>query len=161
MFLATPLLFYLAFLEGEPGSEYTVNYKDFQIPISVDPDRREEMEQIRLFISTDRGKTWKQAKSVSVEKKSFHFHAPSDGIYMFKIQTVFKDKHVIPEDINDGPPALKVRVQTTKEAVLHKAKNPDEEIATLREQVESLQKEVAAVRSKLSELEKKLGKSKP
>jgi hypothetical protein len=160
MFFATPLFFCLAglYLETEQGSHFTIDYKDFQIPITVDLDLREKMEEIRLFVSTDRGKTWKQVTSVSVDKKSFDFHAPKDGLYLFKAQTVFKDMHVVPEDISDGSSALKIRVQTTKKAALDNAENSEEEIATLREQVETLEKELTAVRKKLEEVEKKLAK---
>ncbi len=157
--------FFCATLATMVGTEensptFTINDKNFKIPIYVDPERLPEIKQIRLFVSTDKGKTWKQIKSVPVGKGSVNYYAPKDGLYWFKIQAVRKDKQLDPEDIDEVPPSLRVLVQTTGEA-RQSPESPEKEIAKLRAHADSLQMEISDLRGKLAELEKKLGEGKP
>jgi hypothetical protein len=58
MVFAAPIFFCLALgTSWEPEYQLTriIDYKSFRIPIRLDPDQREEMEQICLFVSTDNG----------------------------------------------------------------------------------------------------------
>jgi hypothetical protein len=89
-----------------------VQSRDFAMPLTLDPDRRDTVKEIRLFVSEDRGKTWKHEKDYKPTDKRVLFSAPRDGVYWFAVQVVSKDGKKDPAELNDLTPAQKVYVNT-------------------------------------------------
>ncbi|MCC7086879.1 MAG: hypothetical protein IT427_17915 [Pirellulales bacterium] len=67
--------------------------------------------QIQLYVSTDRGTTWKLSQSVSIQTRNFDFRAPAEGEYGFLIREVDRQGHINLEPT--GPPQLQVVVDVT------------------------------------------------
>src|SRR5947209_15217480 len=60
--------------------------RDFQIPLAINPDTRDQLGQITLFVTSDQGKTWKVAGQITPEQNHFRFKAPGDGLYWFDVR---------------------------------------------------------------------------
>jgi len=41
-----------------PSQEFFLESRDFKIPIKIDPRRRNDLLELTLFVSRDRGSTW-------------------------------------------------------------------------------------------------------
>ena len=64
------------------------NQPAFQIPLDIEPAVRQQLKEIRLFVSRDQGKTWQQRESAKPEQNGFVFHATEDGQYWFCVAAV-------------------------------------------------------------------------
>ncbi len=134
-------------------SVYTIQHRAFRVPVQVE-SRRAEIEQIALFVSTDQGKTWKEAGVIGPDEDSFRYLAADDGLYWFAVQITLKDKTKEPAELGLLQPALKVNVETPKKPEWQPA------IAELDEEVKQLRSEVKRLRERIAALEKSL-KDKP
>jgi RNA polymerase sigma factor (sigma-70 family) len=101
-----------------------INERNFCIPINTDSSRRGDLECLRLFVSSDKGKTWKLVDEITPERKSFTFTAPADGIYWFTVESVAKNGTKSPEDLRAASVQLKVMVDTSAPSELRKAADP-------------------------------------
>jgi hypothetical protein len=92
----------------------TIAMKDraIQIPIQFNPARRQEIQELRLFVSTDQGRTWTQEARAKPTDQFFSFYAPQDGIYWFAVSITDIRGNREPADVNQMPPGLKVLVDT-------------------------------------------------
>jgi hypothetical protein len=71
----------------EPGDDVTFSpAASFEIPVTITRNKH-RLRQLRLFVSTDKGKTWQQAASIRPTATAFHFDAEHDGLYWFTVQT--------------------------------------------------------------------------
>lgn len=61
---------------------------------------------VKLYLSQDQGATWKQISDAKPEVQFFNYHAPSDGEYIFSIQTIDTRGRAWPQ----GPPQPELRV---------------------------------------------------
>jgi len=95
----------------EPG-EYTLETRDFELPVRVIPERRGEIGSILLFLSEDRGRTWKQVDTAAPDKKGFPFKANRDGSFWFAIQIVDKEGNRDPQDVSRTTNIIKVLIDT-------------------------------------------------
>ena len=84
----------------------------FSIPFRISPAREEATQpiEVQLFISEDRGASWRLESRVKPEQGSFTFQAPRDGEYWFAIRTVDRQNRLRPE--GNPTPELRVRVET-------------------------------------------------
>ena len=87
---------------------YTVPTRAFKIPFRASNDA----DHIVLYISSDKGRTWREYAKAAPTKNRFIVHTPSDGMYWFTAQTVDRNKQCNPPDIRKTPPHLKVKVDT-------------------------------------------------
>src|SRR5260370_279399 len=114
------LLFIGLALAGDPielpKDVFEVQARAFDIPIQVNPNRRDTIERIRLFVSVDRGKTWKHAQDCQPTDEQVSFTAPKDGLYWFAVQTVLKDNKKEPAE-KDLAASLKVYVNAERKAL--------------------------------------------
>jgi beta-lactamase regulating signal transducer with metallopeptidase domain len=92
---------------------YVSRTRRFTLPIQVDPKRALDLREIRLYSSTDEGKSWQQTASVPPWSTGFDFNAPADGIYWFAVCTVGKDGKESPAPAAGMAADAKVRVDTT------------------------------------------------
>ncbi len=85
----------------------------FSIPFNVQPSLPAEQQpaQVQLYVTTDRGATWRLAQTISPQAKNFDFRAQTEGEYGFLIRTVDRGGRITPEAA--GAPELRVIVDTT------------------------------------------------
>jgi hypothetical protein len=132
-----------------PKDVYEIPTRMFAMPLRVNPDRRDKIEKIRLFVSEDRGKTWKQKKDYKPSDKKVIFTAPHDGFYWFAVQKVLKVGDKVPAELDDLIPAMKVYVNS-KQRTRKTQKSYEElerEVEQLRTTVERLQKKIKQLES--------------
>jgi hypothetical protein len=169
----------LAFMAdpGElPGVVCTINVRSFAIPVEILPDQQRDIKNVRLFVSTDQGRTWKQNQDIKPSDRSVKFTAPRDGQYWFALQTKLKSGVTFPPDRTALLPLLKVQVNTEAPEVLKVMPSEDlrtegrlvqipkpsedlqREVEELRKTVEQLQLqiEVEQLRNTIDELQKQL-----
>jgi hypothetical protein len=123
---------------------YSIHSRSFKIPLQVDPARADDISQITLFVSSDRGQTWQEVETVRPGKEFFRFVAPGEGPYWFTTQVVTKVGLRDPEDVSKPSSILKVMVDTRpppKVVAKPSPSRPDD--SDLRARVERLEKRLA------------------
>lgn len=102
---------------GASGTDHwATNQRNLSVPIKF-VERRTEIKQLILYVSTDQGKSWSESAVAGPDKESFPFYALTDGMYWMKLCIVSKDGTRSPKDISKGDPALKILVDTLKPVV--------------------------------------------
>jgi hypothetical protein len=138
----------------EAGVE-EIQSKHFLMPLRIDPARGDEIEKVRLFVSRDRGKTWKHCRDYDTTAEHVAFSAPRDGVYWFAVQTVLKDGIIDPPDLGGLAPAMKVYVNTGRRAL-----KPRKSYEELEQEVAQLRKTVEELKGRIRDLEPWKGRSK-
>jgi beta-lactamase regulating signal transducer with metallopeptidase domain len=93
----------------------TINQRNFKIPFQVpvlDSRQKPALRAVILFVSTDQGRTWREAAITNADADAFSFYAPADGEYWFSICFVDKEGNRQPSEINKARAELKVLVKT-------------------------------------------------
>ena len=125
-----------------------IHTQDFAMPLHIDPAREDNIERIRVFVSQDRGKTWKHQKDYKPANARVVFSAPQDGFYWFSLQIVFKDGKMEPPDRDDLVAMQKVFVNSERKAL-----KPRKSYEELQQEAEDLRKEVEQLKRRIAELE--------
>jgi hypothetical protein len=87
-------------------------YRDrINLPILLEPKAREQTARICLFVSTDRGRTWKIDQEKDGRWVLFAFKPRGEGEYWFSVQIIEKSGRRHPEDVAKEEPSLKVLLQ--------------------------------------------------
>jgi hypothetical protein len=107
----------LVLAAGPTPDVWPINQSTFKIPVHVDLAHRAAIKELRLFVSNDEGKTWKQTATATPDQEAFPFTAPSDGVYWFTVCAIDQQNNQDPADIYRVPPSQKILVDTTKPAV--------------------------------------------
>ena len=96
-----------------PTAPIHTNKNRFRIPFHYDSAELARLgaREIRLYVSRDRGATWKQVQAVAPDAGKFHFQSAGDGEYWFIVRTLDSKNHLHPEG-NVADPGLKVIVDT-------------------------------------------------
>jgi hypothetical protein len=130
------------------GGELEFATRDVRLPTGSDPDRVKGWDKVRIYVSSDRGKTWASAGEYAPSASEVRYQAPRDGEYWVAAQFVRTDGRAEPA----GPEGLtarwKVRVETTRPSV-----RPDPPPADLREEAIALRREVERLRQRVRDLE--------
>lgn len=89
------------------------NQHRFRIPYHSDPAELQRLgaREVQLFVTTDRGATWRLAQSVPPTTGKFAFEAPSDGEFWFSVRTLDGFNRLHPQT-GGMTPGLKVMVDT-------------------------------------------------
>jgi hypothetical protein len=98
---------------GAPDTSY-INQGQFQIPISVRPERRADIRELVLYVSRDKGQTWAPEARATPDKPGFPFYAAGDGVYWFSVAIIDKQGRQDPVDIYTAPVGQHVVVDTRK-----------------------------------------------
>lgn len=123
---------------------YEIKTQQFAIPFLVDFDARERIEKILLFISEDKGKTWKRETDIKPSDHHIIYTAPHDGLYWFAVQSVLKDGKREPAKLDDLVPAMKVCVNSEKmtRKSQKSCEGSERDVEQLRGTVEQLEKKI-------------------
>lgn len=96
----------------EPSGGPTARPKSVRIPVSVAEAAREGLASLNLFVSLDRGKTWRLAETITPEDKpAFRFNTAGQGTYWLACQTVSKGGRKLPGSVEALAPAIVVTVK--------------------------------------------------
>jgi hypothetical protein len=111
-----------------------VNFDKFAIPITIDQAKLADIQEFKLWVSTNEGRNWNLAgSSISdrekILKDGFPYHAAGDGVFLFAIQVVYKGGRVDPPDIYSATGAQKIVVDKVKPDIKLTAERKGEEIA--------------------------------
>lgn len=96
---------------GEDETAY-LKQRTFLIPIEVAADEGSGIQELRLFVSSNRGGSWTQVAKVDPSQRSFRFKAKVDGEYWFSLALVDASGQMDPPDPSMQEPGLKVVVDT-------------------------------------------------
>jgi hypothetical protein len=97
----------------EPDAFY-FHQRQFKLPFNVE---QKNVVQVRLYVSSDQGRTWHLTANAAPEDRHFVFSAPSDGMYYFAVQTVFPQNKMVPQNLEDLRANRRVMVDTLPPAV--------------------------------------------
>jgi hypothetical protein len=100
-----------------PDEIVPLNQRSVRFPIDIKPERRPEIAQLTLYVSSDQGRSWNQEAVVTPDKGEFNFYAKGDGEYWLRIATVNRLGKQEPEDIRKGPPPQKILIDTQRPIV--------------------------------------------
>lgn len=105
----------VTFAESTPVQPVHTNKTRFRIPYGFDVQELRELQaqEIRLYVSEDRGLHWKHIQSVTPVEGRFDFQAPHDGEYWFAVRTVDGQNQLHPSG-NTIEPGLKVVIDTDR-----------------------------------------------
>lgn len=94
-----------------------MNGRTFDIPITLDAQRRPQVKRLQLYVSTDLGRTWNPTASAPPEQDKFTYSAPEDGTYWFTVCLVDAVGNQTPPTPFGVAPSLQVLVDTVKPLV--------------------------------------------
>ncbi|MFT3882342.1 MAG: hypothetical protein QM703_22160 [Gemmatales bacterium] len=86
--------------------------KAFEIPFTIEKERRADLAKINLFVSTDSGRTWRLQESCHPTAEAVTFVSDRDGEYWFSVQLVSKSG-ALSAEVKDLAAQLKVRIDTS------------------------------------------------
>lgn len=89
----------------------------FKIPIHVAADKKDLIKELFLYVSTDRGATWRRIQTAKPTDQSFTFRAQTDGEYWFSLAYVDQNDKTEPSDVRTHPPDLQVVIDKTPPAI--------------------------------------------
>jgi hypothetical protein len=98
---------------GQPSGNRIIYSRQpvFRIPFETDAGER-RLQEVQLYVSEDRGQTWKPAATVPPEQRGFNFRAEHDGLYWFTVRTVDFAGRANPATLQGVRPQLEVYVDT-------------------------------------------------
>ncbi len=95
-----------------------LNQRAMKIPIDIKSTRRQDIKEVILYVSADRGRSWEKNASERPDKGYFEFRAPADGEYWFRIAAINLQGNQEPENIAAGPPDQKTIIDTFRKPSL-------------------------------------------
>jgi hypothetical protein len=97
-----------------PDDIMVLNQLKVRLPITIKAERRQEISQLSLYVSSDHGRTWNKEAVVTPDKGDFAFYAKGDGEYWFRIATTNLQGKEEPPNIYNGPPPTKLLIDTQR-----------------------------------------------
>jgi hypothetical protein len=106
----------------------------FRLPFNIIEADRPRYKQVQLWASVDGG-NYQKVDTKDPEAKAFFFRAPKDGEYWFAVRTLDTKNRLIPSDVEDVDPNMRVIVDTTVPAMNLEALPRRGSIASVRWEV--------------------------
>jgi hypothetical protein len=134
---------------SDMGEIPVISTRDFLLPVNMDPDRKHEVRELRLYRSVEKGKSWTKIKTLTPDTEFVKLSTLEDGEYWYALQIVNHKGVAEPKHISTkgfGPYIRKVRVVTGSGETDERKLN--EEIAALRTRLERLENTLARLREK-------------
>ena len=100
--------------EVSPSDEILLRDRGFRVPVHIDSDRKDEVEKTVIYLSRDKGQTWRKCTEVLADRDGFSYYAASDGLYWFACCVVDKEGNRHPERTRQLRAQLKIRIDTSK-----------------------------------------------
>lgn len=108
----------------EPSDVVPSRDPSFKIPFEVSEEDRARLAEVQLYVSIDRGETWRLQASVPPEQSYFPFTARTDGEYWFTVRNMDKQGRLNPRTLAGIAPGLRVLVDTTAPEIELRGVNP-------------------------------------
>lgn len=86
----------------------------FKIPFDIEPSDKAYLKSIELYVSDDKGSSWRLSSATNPSSKAFTFRAARDGEYWFAVRTLDMDGRYNPSDDKPILPDWRVVVDTKK-----------------------------------------------
>jgi hypothetical protein len=103
--------------QGNPDDVVYLNQRNFQIPISIKPERQADIKELLLFRSRDQGRSWDIYSRATPDKKAFPVMAQADGPLWFSIGVMDTKDRQDPPDPSRAPVGQKLVIDTVKPEV--------------------------------------------
>jgi hypothetical protein len=94
--------------------------RNFKIPFQINRGQP-NVSAVRLYVSEDRGVSWKVADEKTAAESAFAFRAARDGLLWFAAQTIAQDGTQKPADVKQLRPDLKIYVNAAGRKLLRKS----------------------------------------
>ncbi|MSU76623.1 MAG: hypothetical protein EXS16_00870 [Gemmataceae bacterium] len=91
-------------------------HRQFKIPFKNDFTSA-SVKQVRLYVSSDQGRSWNLTATAVPEERHFKFSTPQDGFFWFAVQTVDTQDKLAPAGVDDLRANLKVIVDSAAPVV--------------------------------------------
>lgn len=116
------------FFQQPQVEEWPLNTSKFQIPIRIQQERKNDIKELVLYVSKDRGKTWEISSRALPSQEAFTHYAKEDGNYWFSVVIVDHKGNQEPREVHAGTVGQKVAVDTQKPEISMKVEKQGEEI---------------------------------
>lgn len=105
----------IASAETGPSPPATIYQRNraFRIPFQNHSNEKTRRREVQLWVSEDRGKSWKPKDSTTPDQPSFTFQAAKDGEYWLAVRSVDDEGRLHPSSNDQIVPSMKVVVDTT------------------------------------------------
>ncbi len=100
-----------------PARDYYLDSRDFEIPITINPSRRNEVQELTLYVSRDQGQTWELVAKKPPTERAFVYRAAADGPHWFVVQEEDRAHRLNPANPNRARPNQRIVVDTQKPQV--------------------------------------------
>jgi hypothetical protein len=100
-----------------PADARFVAKRSLSVPVQFNPERLNDLEKARLFVSRDGGHTYELHQQITAKETGFTFTAKEDGTYWVQMQLQFRDGKLDPKNPSAVPPAEKLIIDTVKPVV--------------------------------------------
>ena len=116
--IAFSCMFFPVELEKDTHLTYS---RHFDLPLLLNPEVRDKIDRMRLYVSRDHGKTWKVQEEIVSTSSRFSVSVTEDGRYWFALQLLYKGGKADPMT-KDLRPNQKILVNADRRIVKTAAK---------------------------------------
>ena len=86
--------------------------RSFRVPFAISDAAREQVDEVCLYVSVDRGRTWSAADAAPPGRGAFQFRTDHDGEHWFAVRVRDRDGRLTPPETEALQPGLRVLVET-------------------------------------------------
>jgi hypothetical protein len=99
--------------QASPSDMVYTNLRAGQIPAEFTlPNRREEVREMHLYMSADKGASWNLIDRITPNKGSFTYNVGEDGEFWFHVVVINQQGLQEPKNLYNAPPKMKMIVDT-------------------------------------------------
>jgi hypothetical protein len=100
--------------ESSSSEEVLLSVRSFRVPVRIDSDRKDEIEKVVIYLSRNKGQTWRKCTEVLADRDGFNYFAATDGLYWFACCVIDKEGNRHPARTRQLRAQLRVKVDTSK-----------------------------------------------